>query len=303
MSYKDILYEVTEPVATITFNRPEVMNALSPDTEAELYAALDEADVDDSVRVIILTGAGRAFSSGYDIGGRRPDGGDTPDAPEAAPKRRRRPTFPDPPGEIIQSWWRNDLDNIQKLMHLAYLHKPVIAAVNGWCLGGGFWYALISDITIASENAVFGQPEVRMIANTSYLLVALCGWKVASRFALTGDHIDAAEALRVGIVNEVVPHDQLMARAMQLAQRIAMVPEPAVRYAKAVTFLGLEAAGLRSGLVVNAALSSLVHSSWIPERAVLEAAMENGGLQAFLKERDDRFRPEPFGPRSKPKSD
>jgi len=288
MAYEYLLYEVQEPVAIITLNRPEVLNALSPELESELHLALDEADSDPKVRVIILTGAGRAFSAGYDISGRP-----SPDQPD-----RRRPTHQDPPGELIRHWWNNDLANIQKLMHLAYLSKPVIAAVNGWAMGGGCWYSLICDITIASDQAVFAQPEVRMISNTTFLLAALCGWKVASRYALTGDHIDAQEALRVGMVNEVVPHDQLMEHAMKLARRIAMVPEPSVRFAKAVTFLGLEAAGLRGGMVMNAALSSLVHSSWLPERGELDKALEEGGLRAFLKLRDDKFRPEPFGPRA-----
>lgn len=301
MPYENILYEVKEKVAIITFNRPDTLNSISPATEDELHHALDVANDDDEVRVIILTGSGRAFSSGYDIGGGRKPEGDDPNGPKVSAPRRA--AYPDPPGYIIKRWWKNDLTNIQKLMHLAYLDKPVIAAVNGWAMGGGFWYTLISDITIASDEAVFGQPEVRMIANTSFLLTALCGWKVASRFALTGDHIDAQEALRVGIINEVVPHDQLMERAMELAKRIVLVPEPGVRYAKASTFLSLEAAGLRSGLLVNAALSSLVHSSWTPEKGALDDQMKEGGLRAFLKARDDKFRPEPFGPRAKAKDE
>ncbi len=79
----------------------------------------------------------------------------------------------------------------------------MIAAVNGWAMGGGMWYSTACDITIASDRAVFAQPEVRMVSNTTYLLAALCGWKVANRHALAGDHIDAAETLRIGLVNEV----------------------------------------------------------------------------------------------------
>ena len=83
--------------------------------------------------------------------------------------------------------------------------KPVIAAVHGWVIGGGFWYSLACDITIAADNSVFGQPEVRHVSNTTFLFAALAGWKAAHRYGLTGDHFDAAEALRLGIVNEVVP--------------------------------------------------------------------------------------------------
>jgi len=116
--------------------------------------------------------------------------------------------------------------------HLALMRlaKPIIAAVNGWCLGGGMWYALCSDITIASERAVFGQPEVREIQNSTFLLAALAGWKVAHRYALTGDHFDAAEALRIGIVNEVVAPDALMGAATALARRIALMRR--TRYAQ-----------------------------------------------------------------------
>src|SRR2546421_569732 len=83
--------------------------------------------------------------------------------------------------------------------------EPIIAAVQGWVMGGGFWYSLAADITIAADNAVFAQPEVRHTSNTTILFAALAGWKAAHRYALTGDHLDAAEALRLGLVNEVVP--------------------------------------------------------------------------------------------------
>ena len=141
------------------------------------------------------------------------------------------------------------------------LGKPIIAAVNGWAMGGGFWYQLAADITIASDKAVFAQPEVRHISNSTFLFAALCGWKAANRWALTGDHFDAQEALRIGMVNEVVPHDELMERARALAKRIALVPEPSVRLNKAITMLGIQASGLYSGLLLEGALGALAHSS------------------------------------------
>ena len=186
-------------------------------------------------------------------------------------------------------------------MHIWYLSKPVIAAVNGWCMGGGFWYALACDITIASEKATFAQPEVRHISNTTFLFAALAGWKAAHRYALTGDHFDATEALRLGVVNEVVPHEELMPRVRKLAERIAMVPEASVRLNKAITCYGLEAMGLRGGMLVNGILSSIAHSSHGPEREALTAAQQKGGFKGFLDARDSRFRPEPFGPKSTPK--
>ena len=201
MSYKDLIYSVEGKVATVTLNRPERMNALSRPLEAEMRAAFDEADADRKVRAIILTGAGAAFSAGYDQA--------------AAPASGVRPS--DPKGkshaEYIEHWERLDGQRIDNWTHLWSLGKPVIAAVNGWAMGGGFWWQLACDLTIASDKAVFAQPEVRHISNTSYLLTALCGWKVANRWALTGDHFDAQEAYRIGMINEVVPHDELMPRA------------------------------------------------------------------------------------------
>lgn len=286
MTYRYVLYEQDGPVATITLNRPEVLNAISPELEAELHRALDEADADPSVRAVILTGAGRAFSAGYDM----------------APKEGADAPTLDPTGlelaEYIRRFWVQDFRHQQNLLHIWYLTKPVIAAVHGWVLGGGLWYALACDITIAAENAVFGQPEVRHGANTTFLLAALAGWKAAHRYALTGDHFDAWEAYRLGLVNEVVPVDQLMPRARALAERIGRVPEASVRFNRAVTFFGLLASGLGAGLLMNVPLSTLVHASHDAFRAALLAAMERGGLRAFLEARDGPFRPEPFGPRA-----
>jgi enoyl-CoA hydratase/carnithine racemase len=287
MSYEDLLYSVEDKVATITLNRPDRMNALSRNLEAEIHRSLDEADADRQVRTIILTGNGAAFSAGYDQA--------------AAPASGVRPS--DPRGkthaEYIEYWQRHDGNRINNWMHMWSLGKPVIAAVNGWAMGGGFWYQLAADITIASERAVFAQPEVRHVSNSSFLFTALCGWKAASRWTLTGDHFDAHEALRIGMVNEVVPHDELMARARALAKRIALVPEPSIRLNKAIAMQGIQAAGLHSALLLEGALSALVHSSHNEDREKLFEAQRKQGLKAYLELRDGPFQPEPMGPRSK----
>src|SRR6202011_2409752 len=286
MSYQDLLYGVDGKVATITLNRPDRMNALSRNLEAEIHRALDEADADRNVRAIILTGAGAAFSAGYDQ--------------QAAPASGVRPL--DPHGkshaEYIEFWQRLDGSRINHWEHMWNLGKPVIAAVNGWAMGGGFWYQLAADITIASDKATFAQPEVRQVSNTSYLLTALCGWKAANRWALTGDHFDAQEALRIGMVNEVVPHEELMDRARALAKRIALVPEPSVRLNKAINMLGIQAAGVHSGLLLEGTLGALAHSSHNESRELLLEAQRTGGLKAYLDMRDGPFQPEPMGPRS-----
>jgi enoyl-CoA hydratase/carnithine racemase len=287
MAYETILYETAGPVATITLNRPQALNAISPQMTAELHTALDAADADPAVRAIILTGAGRAFSAGYDIA-RRPDGRSSldPTGMEVA--------------DFLKRWWTTDSNSTRHLLHLWQLGTPVIAAVHGWVMGGGFWYSLACDITLAADDSVFAQPEVRHISNTTVLFAALAGWKAAHRYGLTGDHFDAAEALRLGIVNEVVPAAELMGKARALAERIARVPEPAVRLNKAVTCYGLLAMGLSAGMLTNIPLSVLAHSSFSDERGKLLEAMQTGGLRAFLDARDGAFVPEPFGPKSKP---
>jgi enoyl-CoA hydratase/carnithine racemase len=288
MPYETILYDKAGPVATITLNRPETLNAITPQMTEELHAALDAADADAGVRTIILTGAGRAFSAGYAIGP-RPDGGSPLDARgvEVA--------------EFLKNWWTRDGASTRRLLHLWELSTPVIAAVHGWVMGGGFWYSLACDITIAADDSVFAQPEVRHISNTTFLFAALVGWKTAHRYGLTGDHFDAAEAHRIGIVNEVVPAADLLPRARALAERIARVPEPSVRLNKAVTCYGLLAMGVGAGMLMNAPLSALAHASFNAERAELLDVMKSGGMKAFLEARDGSFHPEPFGPKSKAK--
>ncbi len=289
MPYDNILYEVDGPVLTITFNRPDTLNAISPALEAELHGALDQADEDMSIRAIILTGKGRAFSAGYDMAGRHSDEQMGPLDPAGRSV-----------GEYLNWWYRNDGTKIQMLMHLWRLTKPIIAAVNGWAMGGGFWYQLACDITIASDRAVFAQPEVRHISNTTYLFTALCGWKVANRYSLTGDHFDAAEALRIGMINEVVPHDDLLSRAGELAKRIAMVPEASVRMNKAVAMQGLMVSGVYAAMLTNGTLSAITHASHGPDRERLYDAQRAHGMRGFLDARDNPFKPEPFGPKSKP---
>jgi enoyl-CoA hydratase len=282
----ELLYSVEDSIATITFNRPERMNALTHELEAELHRAFDKADADRAVRVIILTGAGRAFCAGYD----------------QAQTGKSGTRHSDPKGkthaEFIEYWQRNDAGHVAYWTHMWRLGKPIIAAVNGWAMGGGFWYQLAADITIASDQAVFAQPEVRHISNTTFLLGALCGWKAANRWGLTGDHFDAQEALRIGMVNEVVPHDQLMDVTRAMAKRIALVPEPSVRLNKAITMLGIQASGVYSGLLLEGALGALAHSSHNEFREKLFEAQREGGLKAYLDMRDGPFQPEPMGPRS-----
>ena len=287
MTYESILYEQKGPVVKITMNRPEVLNALSEQLVNEISAGLDQADRDPEVRAVILAGSGRSFCAGYDM---RREGGKSSMDPESSEME-----------EYLRYWWERDSSHTDDLTHIWKLGVPVIAMVHGYCMGGGFWYSLACDITIASEDAVFGQPEVRHVSNTTFLLAALTNWKHAHQWALTGDHMDAQEAHRIGIVNKVVPADKLEEEAFRLAERIALVPEPSVRVNKAVTWKGLSAMGLTAAMEINASLSSIAHSSHGEYRKMLNAAHQEGGLRGFLETRDGPFQPEPQGPRSKPR--
>jgi enoyl-CoA hydratase/carnithine racemase len=265
MSYQDLIYGVEDGIATITLNRPARMNALSHDLEAELHRAFDEADADRAVRVIILTGSGTAFCAGFDQG------------PNKSGRRNSDPT-----GRSIAEF-------------LEDCHRRHGKRVADWA----HMWRLAADITIASESAVFAQPEVRHISASSYLLTALCGWKVANRWALTGDHFDAQEALRIGMVNEVVPHDRLMEAALALARRIALVPEPSVRLNKAIAMQGIQAAGLYAALLVEGTLGTLAQASHNEFREKLFEVHRTQGVKAYLDMRDGPFQPEPMGPRAK----
>ena len=284
--YENILYDKQRKGVLITLNRPEALNALSRDLEDELHVALDEAEADPEIRYIIITGAGRAFSAGYDIAGSR--------APTVWP-------YGLPEGsniaEMLDGW--RERDKPTKFLHLWELTKPVIAAVNGWCMGGGSWYALFSHMTYASENAVFSQPEVRMISNTSFIWTLNAGYKNALRYSLTGDHIDAEEALRIGIINQVIPQDDLVEECFKIGERIALVSPETVKINLYVATMGLEMMGLRNALILNGELSAFAHASKREDvMRPLDEARESGGMRGFLTVRDGPFQPEPFGPRS-----
>ncbi len=290
--YEYILYEKQGKGVVITLNRPAQMNSFNQGIRTELHAALDEAEIDPEIRYIILTGAGRAFSAGADM-----SGGVTGDGPETVwPYGLEEGQSV---AEFLDRWRNQDRTGIKRLLHIWELTKPVISAINGWALGWGSWYALVPHITVASEQAVFGQPEVRHISNTNFIWTLLAGYKNSLRYGLTGDHVDAAEALRIGLVHKVVPHDELMEECFTIGERIALVSPETVKINLAVATMGLEMMGLHSAWNLNAELSALAHTSQREEyKKKLEDAGKTGGMRAYLQERDAPFQPEPFGPRS-----
>ena len=164
-------------------------------------------------------------------------------------------------------------------------------------LGAASWYALTTHITIASEHAVFAQPEVRHISNTNFIWTHLAGFKNALLYGLTGDHVDAHEAHRIGLVNKVVPHDQLLDECFRIVERIALVSPETVKTNLAVTTRGLEMMGLHNAWNLNAELPAFAHTSIREEfKRHLEDARNEGGMRSYIETRDAPFQPEPFGP-------
>lgn len=200
MSYENILLEIRESVAIVTLNRPKVLNALNALTLHELDSAIRELSASAAVRVILIAGAGeKAFAAGADI--------------------QELAAVSAVDGHALALRGQQIFDRIENC------GKPVIACVNGFALGGGCELALACTFRIASESAKFGQPEVKLGLIPGYggsqRLPRLVGKGAALRLILTGEMISAAEALRIGLVEEVVPPDQLLTRAEQIAKTIA----------------------------------------------------------------------------------
>jgi len=193
-----VLYERRGHVATITYNRPEVLNAVNGALRQDLNAAFARLRDDEEAWVAIVTGAGRAFCAGADL---RDGAGSTGSFPGSF---WEKPTL-----NSFESGWE--------------IHKPVIAAVNGHCLGYGLTLVTWCDFVLASERAVFGYPEVRLGVPAMVGALRLprrIGWSDAMELLLTGEPVDAEHARRIGLVWRVVPHDELMAEAGALAQRL-----------------------------------------------------------------------------------
>jgi enoyl-CoA hydratase len=252
MAYQNIIFEREENIGIITFNRPDARNALNNQTRAEFREAIAGVAADDQIKVLILTGSGKAFVAGSDI-------------------KEFSQTTP------------YVAHNIQRLGEMVEkLEKPVIAAVNGFCLGGGNEIAMGCDIIIASDQAKFGQTEVNIGiipgGGATQRLPRLIGVCRAKELIYTGDIISAEEAYRLGLVNRVVPPDQLMTAAKELAKRIATKSAAALKLAKTAVNRGMQT-NLESGLKYEYELYSLALS--------LEDKVE--GVNSFLEKRDPKF--------------
>src|SRR5260370_24206889 len=256
-TYETILVERRERVAIITINRPEKRNALNIQTRAEGAAVLDELRADESVRVVVFTGAGdKAFIAGADI---------AEFADRTAIEQRE---------VMLERGLFNAIDTFP---------KPVIAMVNGYCLGGGCELALACDIRIASAKASFGQPEINLGiipgGGGTQRLTRLVGEGKAMELILTGAIIDAETALTLGLVNHVVPADQLETKTMEIANRIAEKSPIALRLAKEA-IKAASRSNLKEVLRREVDLFALCFSS----------ADKDEGVKAFLEKRKPEFK-------------
>ncbi|WP_027718115.1 enoyl-CoA hydratase-related protein [Desulfovirgula thermocuniculi] len=257
MSWNNILVEKDGHTAVLTVNRPQVLNALNAETLLEIDKAVDELAADPAVRVIIITGAGeKAFVAGADI----------------AFMSKLTPLEARDFARLGQ----------RVLGKIENLPKPVIAAVNGYALGGGCELAMACDIRVASEKAKFGQPEVNLGLIAGFggtqRLTRLVNPGIAKEILFTGDMIDAETARRIGLVNHVVPAEELMAFCKSLASRIASRGPVAVRLTKEAVNEGLEM-DLEKALAHEADLFGLVFATSDREE----------GISAFLAKRQPQF--------------
>ena len=257
-TYKTIVVEVSGRVATLTVNRPEVRNALGKETVGEMHAALRALAEREDVGLLIITGAGdKAFVSGADI------------------------------REVRQRGKREALEAINQELFSAVdnFPWPVIAAVNGFALGGGFELALACDLRVAAEEAKFGFPETGLgiipAAGGTQRLPRYVGWGKAKELIYTGDILDARQAERLGIVNQVVPRAELVKATRALAETILSRGPLAVRLAK----LSLNVAA-RAGLDAGLQVERLAQTILFESKDKLE------GTTAFLEKRKPKFRGE-----------
>jgi enoyl-CoA hydratase/carnithine racemase len=210
MGYETILVEKKDQLGIITLNRPQMLNAINLKMKEELYKALEQLEGDDDVRVVIMTGAGKAFSSGHD---------------NSAPLSEL-PEF-------------TSLKEEEKLFNL---DKPVIAAIHGYTLGDGLQQAILCDMIVASENTVLGfiGPKVGGLCYGSFtVLPAIVGRHKANELFFTCDQIDAREALRIGLVNKVAPHEKLMETATEMAGKIMKFSHLSIKYTKRAVRMAL----------------------------------------------------------------
>lgn len=268
MIYETITVETDGHVAVLTLNRPERLNAMNAQMLDEMMAACDQIEADDAIHALMLTGAGKAFSSGFDL-----------HAQAAAP----------PKGEA--AWapvLRKDFDAVMRFWNLS---KPTIAAVRGPALAGGCELAMACDITVAAENARFGEPELRFGAGIVVMLLPwLVGPKKAKEIILLGmDDIDAEEALRLGMINRITPESDLAPTALKMARQMAVIDPAILRQTKAAINQTMQTMGMDQALEAALEADIALEGAGSDDKREFLSRLRKGGLRSALAWRDARF--------------
>jgi enoyl-CoA hydratase/carnithine racemase len=238
MTYNSILFErdAQDRFATITLNRPDKLNAMNGELLDELDHALRAASTDSEINALILTGSGRAFTTGYDLNS-------------------------DDFELDVEGWRDNIRANCERLSTIWNAPIPIVAAVNGFALAGGLELMMCCDLAIAAEDARFGEPEVRHVSAPPSLMMP---WLVPIRHTrylmYTGDLIDGVEAARIHMVNRAVPRDELMPQVRRLAAKLARMPRPGIKFAKAALNHQQVTAGLQSSWDFNVETAASLHA-------------------------------------------
>jgi enoyl-CoA hydratase/carnithine racemase len=265
-----IEYRVDDRVATVTLDRPERMNAMNLRLCRELRRAIAAADADDDVRVVILRGAGdRAFSAGYDL---RDDEMEEISVDTLSARTHADLTF-------TQSVWR--------------CSKPTIAMIHGHCLGGALELAQMCDIRYAAENATFGVVETRFSVGVVTMVMPWVIGQAARELIYTGDVIDAAEALRLGLVNRVFAADALERETLKVARRMSRVALAALRWNKRAINAAYETMGFETALRHGSEHAMLLNATSTPEYRAFAQVQSEQGLTAAIRWREAQF--EEFG--------
>ena len=266
--FQTIEFKRDGAIAVLTLNRPQRLNAINKQMLGELEAALDAAEADDSIRALVVKGAGGNFSSGFDL----------KEQMEARPS-----------GHPV---WREILDrDFSAVTRFWSLSKPTIAAVNGYCLAGGCELALCCDITIAADDATFGEPELRFGAGIVVMILPwLVGPKRAKEIILTGlDRVSAQEALDWGLVNRLAPAADVESTALAMARHIAVIDPSLVRQTKRAINRSFEIMGLTEALQEALDIDLAIEGEGSIDKKQFMDIARKDGLRAAIAWRDARF--------------
>ncbi len=292
MNFSTLRTDVEDGVFAITFSRAEEYNTITPALRDELARAIDDADASREARVILLRAEGRAFCAGYGL-----------DWATDAQARERSPASED--GATDRRVWDSVADMrmmgrfVDTYMKLWYADKPTLAAVQGWCIGGGTDLVLCADLIVAAEGATFGYPPARVWGTpTTAMWVYRMGLERAKRYLLTGDEIPAPEAARIGMVLECVPDDELAARSLALAKRMARLPVSQLVMLKRLCNQTAENMGLASSRQLGTLFDGIARHT--QEGLDFVAHAQEVGFRQAVRERDDPFQDYGSRPRRKP---